>query len=76
MMEHPGIDVRKIKKEMTIIEVQAKLSELNGKLGIAYSTNQELAHQLNLAINTYTRAYQELLDEEYGDGSGGHVDIT
>ncbi len=76
-MDHPGLSTIKIKKDMTIPQIQEKLNELNGKLSIAYGANQQLAYQLELAINTYNRAYQEMLDEQYGDGPGpGHVDIT
>lgn len=67
-MEHPSLDVNTI-KEMSIEEVQGKISELHRKLQIALSTqNQHVANQIYMAIETYQRAYQEMLSTAFGKG--------
>jgi len=35
-MEHPGIDIRVIKNDMTLDEIQAKIVDLRTRMGFAY----------------------------------------
>ena len=80
-MEHPGLSVREIKETLTIDEMQSKISDVNSRLNFSYRTgNQQLINQLNMVLETYTRAYQETLNEMFGndkdDPNKGIIDIS
>lgn len=79
-MEHPGINVKKIKEEMSIEEMQAQLKDIIMKLNFAYTTgNQPLIQQLTMVKESYTRAQLEKLDEMFGDdkeNAKGQIDIS
>ena len=80
-MEHPGLDVSKIKEDMSIEEIQTKLKDIISKLNFAYSTgNTALITQLQMGKETYTRAQMEKLNEMFGgdddDHTKGIIDIS
>lgn len=56
-MEHPLIpDI----DHLTIDQLQAKISELNKKLGIAHRTgNAHLTAQIRMALQTFNNKYKE-----------------
>lgn len=62
-MEHPlitGID------DLTIEELQSKISELTKKLSFAQRTgNGHLAGQIRMAIETFSNRYQSKLQAQY-----------
>lgn len=62
-MEHPLInDI----SNLTIDELQSKISELNKKLAFAQrSGNGHLASQIRMAIETFRNQYQQKLQEQY-----------
>lgn len=62
-MEHPLIgDLN----SLTLDELSAKVSELNGKLNIAMRIgNGHLCGQLRMAIESFQSKYQEKLQESY-----------
>lgn len=79
--EHPSVSVSKIKKELSLEEVQVKMKSIIEKLNYAYSTgNQPMIHQLNMIKATYTRAQVEMLEEMFGDDKNqdieGKIDIS
>jgi len=80
--EHPFIDIRAVKDQLTIEEIQGKLKEIIERLNFAYRTgNQPLINQLNMARATYSRAQQEKLAEMFGDDKNkadidGKIDIS
>jgi hypothetical protein len=58
-MEHPLIPNL---DSFSAEELLSKITELNRKLGIAYSTgNNHLCNQLRMAIESYQNKYQEKL---------------
>ena len=79
-MEHPGINVRKIKETMSLEEVQGKVRDLTTRLTFAHQTyNQGLINQLQMAMESYTRAQQEMLAEMFGNKNNpgtGKIDIS
>jgi len=79
-MEHPSIDVSKIKNELTLEEIQTKNNEIFSRLRFAYSTNnQALIYQLEMTQASYDRAMQEKLHEMFNkndNDGGGAIDIT
>jgi hypothetical protein len=62
-MEHPlitGVG------DLTVEQLQAKISELNKKLSFAMRTgNAQLVYQLRMAIETFTVSYNSKLQEMY-----------
>lgn len=74
-MEHPALDVNDI-KEKGLEEIQEKLRELYKKQNFAYKTgNQPVLNQLQMVIEVYARAQQELLREMFSpNGKGGDLD--
>ena len=65
-MEHPGISVTQIKAELTLEQIQEKISELHQKLSFANSMGQQqLINQLYMALECYNRAQMELHDEMF-----------
>lgn len=79
-MEHPGLDVHQIKKELTLEEMQEKIKKISVRLSFAYRMmNQPLINQLEMVMETYNRAYMETLQKTFGsDGnnSAGKIDIS
>ena len=63
-MEHPFI---KNIDNLTLEELQNKLSELHSKITFAYRTgNGPLIHQLTMAIESYKNTYNKKMDELIG----------
>jgi hypothetical protein len=73
-MEHPligNID------DMTIDQLQSKISELNKKLGIAYrSGNGHLTAQIRMALETFTNRYQAKVAETYSNKNKDGPDFS
>ncbi len=79
MMEHPSVNVTTIRETMSLEEIQQKIIDLTSRLNFSYRTgNGMLIHQIQLVLNTYTRAYNEELDAQFGNkkDGGGHIDIS
>lgn len=65
-MEHPLIPPL---NELTAEQLNAKISELNNKLGIAYRMgNAHLCNQIRMALESYQYMYQE---KSRKDADGG-----
>ena len=79
-MEHPGLDVNQIKEELSLEEIQGKLKDISSRLSFAYQTmNQPLINQLQMVMETYSRAQEEALNEMFGndkDQAEGKIDIS
>lgn len=79
-MEHPGIDIRKIKNDMTLEEIQGKVVDLRTRMGFAYQTgNHNMMQQLEMMLEVYTRAQNEILDEMFSsqdNDHGGQIDVS
>jgi hypothetical protein len=59
-MEHPFLSVDKLSKDLSIDDLQGKISELTKKLNIAYSTgNGYLVHQVQMALESHTEALKK-----------------
>lgn len=68
-MEHPLINNI---KDLTLDQLQTKISELNKKLSFAARTgNASLVGQLQMALETFNNCYQEKLQEKYNKGNNG-----
>lgn len=68
-MEHPLINVD---NDLTIDQLQTKISELNKKLNIAMrGGNAALVGQIRMALETFNNKYQEKLQEQYSKGNNG-----
>ncbi|MEE8328139.1 MAG: hypothetical protein V3R32_05040 [Nitrosomonadaceae bacterium] len=71
-MEHPGVDLLQIKRDFNLEEIQAKIQGLNTRIAFSYRiNNQDLINQLNMVLEVYTRAQQEMLNEMFGNGGKG-----
>ena len=71
-MEHPGVDINQIKRDLKLEEVQEKLRELYKRQTFAYQTNNTpMMAQLDMVIEVYGRAQMEMLDEMFSPGSDG-----
>ena len=55
-MEHPLINNI---EDLTLEELNTKISDLNRKLNWARRHNQHLASQISMALETYQNKYQE-----------------
>jgi len=81
-MEHPGVDINQVKKDLTLEEIQVKIGELNTRLTFAYRTNNEsLMNQVNMVLEVYTRAQREMLHEMFSPGGDdpdidGKIDVS
>lgn len=52
--------------ELSMDEVQEKITDLTGKLTFAYRTsNQALIHQLNMALESYRSEYKKRMDKVF-----------
>jgi len=74
-MEHPLIgDI----SDLDADELNAKITELNKKLSIAYRIgNYALCNQLQMALETYQNKYQEKLKKNQTDtGFDGMINIS
>lgn len=73
-MEHPLItDVN----HLTPDELQSKISDLQKKLSWAQRTNQHVAAQISMALETYTTRYQQILQKTWASSQspdGDHSD--
>jgi len=74
-MEHPGVDILQLKRDLNLEEIQVKIQDLNKRVAFAYRiNNQDLINQLNMVLEVYTRAQQEMLNEMFGN-SGKDSDL-
>jgi len=65
-MEHPGLDVTKIKQDLSLEEIQQKILDLRQRISFAYQTNnQPMLNQLNMMLEVYTRSQNEVLEAMY-----------
>jgi hypothetical protein len=68
-MEHPLINNV---KDLTLDQLQIKITELNKKLSFAARTgNASLVGQLQMALETFNNCYHEKLQEQYNKGNNG-----
>jgi hypothetical protein len=73
-MEHPLIGSL---EEFTPEQLLDKITELNRKLGIAYSMgNGHLCNQLRMAIENHQNKYQEKIRKTTDTNFDGVIDIT
>jgi uncharacterized membrane protein (DUF106 family) len=73
-MEHPLINNV---DDLTMEELQAKMTELTKKVGIAYRMgNAQLVSQIRMALETYTNKYQEKQQELYNAAKKGGPDFS
>jgi len=71
-MEHPGVDILELKRDFNLEEIQGKIQDLNKRVAFAYRiNNQDLINQLNMVLEVYTRAQQEMLNEMFGNSGKG-----
>ena len=81
-MDHPGIDITQIKKDMTLEEIQEKIIQLRNRMGFAYSMGKhDMMNQLEMVLEVYTRAQTEILTDMFtDDGDGpdlsGKIDVS
>lgn len=79
-MEHPGLDITTIKNDMALDEIQAKIVDLRSRMGFAYRiNNQNMMNQLEMMLEVYVRAQNEILDEMFNsqdDDHGGQIDVS
>lgn len=62
-MEHPFLSSVDI-TNLTLEQLQDKLSDLNNKLTFAYRTNNgPMIHQLQMVLESYRNAYNRKMDE-------------
>lgn len=62
-MEHPFLPSNKL-SELSLDELQSKISDLTGKLTFAYRTqNGALIHQLQMVIESHRTQYNKKMDE-------------
>ena len=68
-MEHPLIANL---DNLTVDQLQERITELNKKLAIAYRTgNGYLCDQLRMALESYQTKYREKLEANYRKQTGG-----
>ena len=71
-MDHPGVDIKQLKRDLKIEEIQEKLRELYKRQAFAYQTNNTpMLAQLEMIIDVYGRAQMEMLDEMFSPGGVG-----
>jgi len=65
-MEHPNLDVTKIKSDLSLEDIQQKILDLRQRISFAYQmNNQPMLHQLEMILAVYTRSQNEILEEMY-----------
>jgi hypothetical protein len=79
-MEHPFLSTTDL-AELTLDEIQAKASELTGKLSFAYQTNNtDLINQLTMALESYNSAravkLNDMFPKDKGDDHTDKISIT
>jgi len=78
--EHPHLRYNDIMAQLSLDEIQGKLSELMKKQSFAQRMyNQPMINQLNMIIATYSRAYNTKLEEAFGDDDNNldeQIDIS
>ncbi len=77
-MEHPLISDA---DQLTMEELQTRITDLQKKLAWAQRSNAHLAGQISMALETYTNRYQqkqrELWDRQQGDTDySDRIDIS
>ena len=79
-MEHPFLSTTDL-SELTLDEIQTKISDLTGKLNFAYrSNNQTLISQISMVLESYNNARAQKLNEMFpkdkGDDHTDKISIT
>ena len=73
-MEHPLIGSL---EEFTAEQLLDKITELNRKLGIAYSMgNADLCNQIRMAIESHQAKYQEKIRKDSDNNFDSVIDIS
>jgi hypothetical protein len=74
-MEHPFLSTTDL-AELTLDEIQTKVSDLTGKLNFAYQTNnQALIKQVGMALESYNSARAQKLNDMFPkDNDDDHSD--
>ena len=74
-MEHPFLNTTDL-AELTLDELQAKISELTGKISFAYQTNnQTLIEQIGMVLESYNSARAQKLNDMFPKNKGDdHTD--
>ena len=73
-MEHPLLN---IDPNLSVDELQAKITELNRKMGVAHrSGNAHLVTQIQMAIETFRNRYQLKLQELYDSQNRNGTDYA
>jgi hypothetical protein len=79
-MEHPFLSTTDL-AELTLDELQEKISSLTGKLNFAYQTNnQTLISQIEMALESYNSAratkLNDMFPKDKGDGHSDKINIS
>lgn len=79
-MEHPFLSTTDL-AELTLDDIQTKISELTGKLSFAYQTNnQNLINQVSMALESYNSARAQKLNDMFpkdkGDDHSDKINIS
>lgn len=73
-MEHPLITIN---PELSVDQLQTKITELNRKLGMAYRQgNAQLIAQIRMAIESYSNCYRDKLAEISNKSQANGVDFS
>ena len=72
-MEHPLINDA---NDLTMEELQTRISDLQKKLSWAYRNNAHLAGQISMALETYTSKYQEKQREQWESSQKSGTDYS
>ena len=74
-MEHPFLNTTDL-AELTLDELQAKISELTGKISFAYQTNnQTLIEQIGMVLESYNSGRAQKLNDMFPKNKGDdHTD--
>jgi hypothetical protein len=74
-MEHPFLNTTEL-AELTLDELQEKISELTGKISFAYQiNNQTLINQVGMALESYNTARAQKLNDMFPKNKGDdHTD--
>lgn len=74
-MEHPFLSTTDL-SELTLDDIQNKISDLTGKLNFAYRTNnQNLINQVSMALESYNCARAQKLNDMFPKDKGDdHTD--
>jgi hypothetical protein len=79
-MEHPFLSTADL-AELTLDEIQTKISELTNKLSVSYQTNnQTLINQISMVLESYNSARAHKLNDMFpkdkGDGHSDKINIS